>query len=110
MGTPSAPPPPGSVPPPLEGQTLPPGHSPNPAYRQLFQSYAAAYGSIDQVRRALDPALRTLSGTDAWIGPESKAWGDQLTQGQGDLRKAADTILWDIYNRLSSTQRTVPTA
>jgi len=110
MGVPSAPPPPGSVPPPLEGQTLPPGYVANPAYRQLFQAYSAAYGSIDEVRRALDPALKTLNGTDAWLGPEARAWGSQLADGQRDLRRAADTILWDIYNQLSATQRTVPTA
>jgi len=88
---------------------LPPGYSANPAYREIFRAYASAYGSIDEVRRALDPALKTLNSTDAWLGPEAQAWGGQLADGQRDLRKAADTILRDIYNRLTSTQRTVPT-
>lgn len=104
----AVPPPPGSLPPPLDGpaaQRLPPGQAPNPAYKHLFQAYQAAYGSIDQVRRAFEPALRTLGGTDAWLGPEARQWGGQLTAAQQRLRKAADQILWDIYTTLTATDR-----
>lgn len=105
---PAPPPPPGSLPQPLNAATLPPGHVANPAYETLFRSYSAAYGSIDEVREALDPGLRTYNVTDAWLGPEARSWGTELTDGQKRLRQAADTILWDIYNRLSATQRSVP--
>jgi hypothetical protein len=104
----ASPPPPGSLPPPLEGaaaQKLPPGQLPNPHYRELYQAYQQAYGSIDQLRSALDPAMRTANGTDAWIGPEARAWSGQLDGRQQALRKAADTILWDIYTVLAGTQR-----
>ncbi|MQY02434.1 hypothetical protein [Actinomadura macrotermitis] len=107
----AVPPPPGSLPPPLTGAAaaaLGPAEQPNPAYQQLYQAYADAYGGIDRLRRALDPAVKTLGGTDAWLGPEARAWGAQLEEQRGDLRKAADQILWDIYARLSATQRTVP--
>jgi hypothetical protein len=102
------PPPPGGLPPPIEGvaaQQLPPGQRPNPAYKRLYQTYESAYGSIDQLRRALDPAVRTMRGTDAWLGPEARQWDDQLTDNQQSIRKAADRILWDIYNTLAATKR-----
>ncbi|GAA1586594.1 hypothetical protein GCM10009678_81410 [Actinomadura kijaniata] len=106
----AAPPPPGALPPPLDSAAaakLSPNEQPNPAYRQLYQAYADAYGSIDRLRRALDPAHRTLNGTDAWLGPEARQWGGQLDTQRGQLQKAADRILWDIYERLSATQRTI---
>ncbi|RAY13081.1 hypothetical protein DPM19_21525 [Actinomadura craniellae] len=104
------PPPPSSVPLPFDGAaaaTLPPGQSPNPAYRQLYQAYQSAYGSIDELRRALDSPVKTLNGTDAWLGPEARQWGDQLEDGRRRLRSAADRILWDIYTALSATDRVV---
>jgi len=82
---------------------------PNPAYRELFQRYSAAYKSIDQIREALNPAVRTFNATDAWLGPEARAWGNGLLKGQKDLRKAADSILWGIYEKLTSTERSLPT-
>ena len=103
-----APPPPGSLPPPLTGaaaQKLPPGQTPNPRYQELYQAYQDAYGSIDQLRRALDAPVKTLGGTDAWLGPEARAWGGELTAHQHGLRGAADKILWDIYTVLASTER-----
>ncbi|MEU5881730.1 hypothetical protein [Spirillospora sp. NPDC047279] len=109
----SVPPPPGSLPPPLDdtsAMSLPPTEKPNPVYRELYQAYAAAYGSIGQLRKALDPALKTLRGTDAWLGPESREWGGQLDARRGDLQKAADRILWDMYDRLSATQRVITRA
>ena len=109
MGMPAAPPPPGSVPPPYTPVTVPPGSVPNPAYRELFQRYSAAYESSNQVRDALNPAVRTFNATDAWLGPEARAWGDSLLKGQKDLRKAADSILWGIYEKLTSTERSLPT-
>ncbi|MFI0349767.1 hypothetical protein [Actinomadura sp. 9N407] len=104
------PPPPGSLPPPLDPAAagkLPPTEQPNPAYRELYQAYADAYGSIGRLRQALDPAVKTLNGTDAWLGPEARQWGRQLENNQRSLQKAADRILWDIYDRLSATRRTV---
>ncbi|RFU41322.1 hypothetical protein DZF91_12400 [Actinomadura logoneensis] len=106
----SPPPPPASLPAPLEGAAaaqLAPHEKPNPEYRELYRAYSDAYGSIDALRNALDGPVRTLNGTDAWIGPESRTWGGQLETQRAALRKAADQILWDIYNRLASTQRTV---
>src|SRR5215813_6132002 len=103
-----SPPPPGSLPPPIDGaaaQKLPPGQSPNPRYKELYQAYQDAYGSIDQLRQAIDPAVKTISGTDAWLGPEARAWGDRLTGEQQSLRGAADKILWDIYTVLAATTR-----
>ncbi|GAA3975722.1 hypothetical protein GCM10023085_67680 [Actinomadura viridis] len=107
----AAPPPPGSLPPPLDSAAatrLPATEQPNPAYRELYQAYADAYGSIGRLRRALDPAVRTLGGTDAWLGPEARQWGGRLDAERATLHKAADTILWDIYDRLSATRRTIP--
>ncbi|MBW8480906.1 hypothetical protein [Actinomadura parmotrematis] len=107
----AAPPPPGSLPPPFDvasSATLAPTEQPNPDYRRLFQSYADAYNSIDRLRQALDPAMKTMGGTDAWLGPEARAWNGRLESARGDLRKAADQILWDIYDRLSATRRTIP--
>ncbi|WP_460366120.1 hypothetical protein [Actinocorallia lasiicapitis] len=92
----------------MDATTLPPGHVANPAYRALFQAYAAAFGSIDEVRDALDPPSRTLNVTDAWLGPEARAWSGELTTQQGNLGRASDQILWDIYDRLSATQRSLP--
>ncbi|GAA2732524.1 hypothetical protein GCM10010439_50480 [Actinocorallia aurantiaca] len=109
MGMPAAPPPPDSVPPPYTPATVPPGNVPNPAYRELFQRYSAAYGSIDQMREALNPAVRTFNATDAWLGPEARTWGDGLLKSQKDIRKAADSILWGIYEKLTSTERSLPT-
>ncbi|MBC6461256.1 hypothetical protein [Actinomadura sp. HBU206391] len=109
----AAPPPPASVPPPLEGAAaarLAPGQRPNPAYGRLYQDYRDAYGSIDRLRRALDPAVKTLNGTDAWLGPEARQWGGRLTAGQRALRQASDRILWDIYNTLTATDRVVAVA
>ncbi|SFN20255.1 MULTISPECIES: hypothetical protein [Actinomadura] len=106
----AAPPPPGSLPPPLTGTAaaeLSPTERPNPEYQQLYQAYADAYGSIDRLRRALDAPVKTLRGTDAWLGPEAREWGGHLDANRGALRKAADRILWDIYDRLSATQRTI---
>jgi hypothetical protein len=103
-----APPPPASLPPPLSASAalkLPPGQTPNPRYQELYQAYQDAYGSIDQLRRALDAPVKTLGGTDAWLGPEARTWGGELTAHQHVLRGAADKILWDIYNVLASTQR-----
>lgn len=51
--------------------------------------------------------MKTLRGTDAWLGPEAREWGGHLDANRGTLRKAADRILWDIYDRLSATQRTI---
>lgn len=107
----SVPPPPGSLPPPITGAAaaeLPPTERPNPAYAQLYQAYADAYGSIDRLRQALDAPVKTLGGTDAWLGPEAREWGSRLDTEQARLKKAADRILWDIYDRLSATHRTVP--
>ena len=109
MGMPAAPPPPGSVPPPYTPATVPPGSVPNPAYRELFQRYSAAYGSIDQMREALNPAVRTFNSTDAWLGPEARAWSDGLMTNQRNIRSASDKILWAIYNRLTETERSLPT-
>jgi hypothetical protein len=109
----AAPPPPASIPPPFEGAAaaqLPPGRRPNPAYLSLYQAYREAYGSIDELRRALDPAVRTLHETDAWLGPEAREWGGRLTAGQQTLRKAADRILWDIYTTLTATDRVITSA
>ncbi|WP_433325496.1 hypothetical protein [Spirillospora sp. CA-294931] len=109
----AAPPPPGSLPPPLDeaaATQLPPTEKPNPAYRELYQAYADAYGSITRLRTALDPAIKTARGSDAWLGPEARQWGGQLDTNRGALQKAADTILWDIYDRLSATQRTMSRA
>ncbi|MGI5168721.1 hypothetical protein [Actinomadura hibisca] len=105
-----APPPPGSLEPPLSAAAaaaLAPGEQPNPAYQQLYQAYADAYGSIGKLRQALDPAQKTLRGTDAWLGPEAREWGGQLDAQRGNLQKAADRILWDIYQRLAATRRTI---
>ncbi|GAA4094116.1 MULTISPECIES: hypothetical protein [Actinomadura] len=107
----AAPPPPGSLPPPLDESAaakLSPHERPNPAYRQLYQAYADAYGSIGRLRQALDAPVKTLGGTDAWLGPEARQWGGQLDENRASLQKAADRILWDIYDRLNATQRTVP--
>jgi hypothetical protein len=107
----AAPPPPGSLPPPYTAAAaaeLSPTEQPNPEYEALYHAYADAYGSIDQVRRALDAPVRTFGSTDAWLGPEARQWGGQLDSQRGTLQKAADRILWDIYDRLSSTQRTTP--
>ncbi len=104
----ATPPPPGSLPPPLDGaaaQKLPTGQAPNPLYKELYQAYQSAYGSIDQLRTALDPAVRTINGTDAWLGPEARSWGGRLTAEQQNLRGAADRILWDIYTVLAATSR-----
>lgn len=106
----AAPPPPGSLPPPITGAAsarLSPAEQPNPEYQQLYQAYADAYGSIDRLRQALDGPVKTLGGTDAWLGPEAREWAGQLDTNRGTLRKAADRILWDIYDRLSATQRTI---
>ncbi|QXJ25312.1 hypothetical protein AGRA3207_006792 [Actinomadura graeca] len=106
----AAPPPPGSLPPPIDAVTavrLPPTERPNPDYGRLYQAYADAYGSIDRLRQALDAPVRTLGATDAWLGPEARQWGGQLDTNRGALKKAADRILWDIYDVLSATQRTV---
>jgi hypothetical protein len=112
MGPPAGsapPPPPSSLPPPIEGiaaSKLPAGQQPNPAYKRLFQAYENAYGSIDQLRSALDPAVRTMHATDAWLGPEARQWDGRLIISQQNLRKAADRILWDIYDTLAATKRT----
>ncbi|MCW2898122.1 MAG: hypothetical protein JWO67_387 [Streptosporangiaceae bacterium] len=109
----AAPPPPGSIPPPFEraaAARLPPGQRPNPAYEQLYQAYRDAYGSIDGLRRALDAPVRTLQGTDAWLGPEARQWGGRLADGRQTLGKAADRILWDLYNTLTATDRVLVTA
>ena len=106
----AAPPPPSSVPPPIEGaaaQQLPPGQLPNPAYKRLYQTYESAYGSIDQLRRSLDPAVKTMHATDAWLGPEARQWDGRLIIHQRNIRKAADQILWDVYNALAATKRTI---
>lgn len=106
----AAPPPPGSLPPPLTGAAaaqLSPDERPNPDYERLYRAYADAYGGIDRLRGALDPPVRTLGGTDAWLGPEAREWGGRLDAERGTLKKAADRILWDVYDRLSATQRTV---
>ncbi|TDD82451.1 hypothetical protein [Actinomadura rubrisoli] len=106
----AAPPPPGSLPPPIDAAAavkLPPTEQPNPEYRQLYQAYADAYGSIGQLRQALDSPVRTLGATDAWLGPEARQWSGQLDTNRGTLKKAADRILWDIYDRLTATQRTI---
>ncbi|MCP2338417.1 hypothetical protein [Actinomadura rupiterrae] len=106
----SPPPPPAALPPPLDAAAaaqLGPHQQPNPEYRELYQAYQDAYGSIDALSSALDGPVRTLNGTDAWIGPESRTWGGQLDAQRAALRKAADQILWDIYNRLAATQRTL---
>ncbi|WP_242901934.1 hypothetical protein [Actinomadura terrae] len=106
----SAPPPPGSLPPPIEAAaavSLPPTERPNPEYARLYQAYADAYGSIDRLRNALDASARTFNSTDAWLGPEARQWGGQLDANRNALRKAADRILWDIYDRLNATQRTI---
>ncbi|MGP4025220.1 hypothetical protein [Actinomadura sp. 3N407] len=107
----AAPPPPGSLPPPLTGAAaarLSPNERPNPEYRRLHQAYADAYGSVDRLRQALDAPVKTLRGTDAWLGPEARQWGGRLDANRAALKKAADRILWDIYDRLSATQRTIP--
>lgn len=107
----AAPPPPGSLPPPYTAAAaakLSPNEQPNPEYERLYRAYADAYGSIGEVREALDAPVKTLGGTDAWLGPEAREWGGQLDRQRGTLRKAADRILWDIYDRLSSTRRTSP--
>lgn len=109
----ATPPPPGSLPPPLTGtaaQKLPPGQAPNPRYQELYQAYQDAYGSIDQLRRALDAPAKTLQGTDAWLGPEARTWGSELTAHQHTLKSAADKILWDIYTVLASTERVTTAA
>lgn len=106
----SVPPPPGSLPPPLTGAAaaaLPPQQRPNPAYQQLYATYQETYGSIGRLRRALRPAVQTLRGTDAWLGPEAREWGDRLDDGHRRLQRAADRILWDVYNALSSTDRLI---
>ena len=107
----AAPPPPGSLPVPLTGAAaaqLAPSEQPNPEYQRLYRAYADAYGGIDRLRQALDPPVKTLRGTDAWLGPEARVWGGRLDANRAALRKAADRVLWDIYDRLSATQRTVP--
>lgn len=106
----AAPPPPGSVPPPFEGAAvgqLPPTERPNPDYQRLYQAYRDAYGSIGRLREALDPAVRTLRSTDAWLGPEAREWGGRLDQQRQALRRATEQILWDLYNALAATDRTV---
>jgi hypothetical protein len=107
----AAPPPPGSLPLPLTGAAaaeLSPTEQPNPEYQRLYQAYADANGSIDRLRQALDAPVKTLRGTDAWLGPEARTWGGRLDAERGTLKKAADRVLWDIYDRLSATQRTIP--
>lgn len=106
----AAPPPPGSLPPPLDSAAaskLSPTEQPNPEYQRLYQAYADAYGSIGRLSQALDAPVKTLGGTDAWLGPEARQWSGQLEANRGTLKKAADRILWDIYDRLSATQRTI---
>ncbi|WP_019630829.1 hypothetical protein [Actinomadura atramentaria] len=106
----SIPPPPGAVPAPLDAVAaeLPPDQRPNPEYATLYRAYSDAWGGLEKVRSALDPAVRTFGATDAWLGPEARAWGGDLERQRSVLRRAADQILWDIYGRLSSTARTIP--
>ncbi|HEX2314759.1 MAG TPA: hypothetical protein VHJ17_13540 [Thermomonospora sp.] len=103
-------PPPGSLQPPIDPGTarqLPPNEVPNPEYERLYHAYRDAYGSIDQLRRALDPPIRTLEGTDAWIGPEARAWGGQLEDNRRALHQAAERILADLHAVLVATPRTI---
>ncbi|WP_018658566.1 hypothetical protein [Actinomadura flavalba] len=107
------PPPPGILPPPLDATAaalLSPDHRPNPEYHTLYQAYVSAYGDVDRLRGALDPAVRTMGGTDAWLGPEARSWQGDLEAERVKLRKAADRFLWDIYDRLSVTTRTITRA
>lgn len=110
MGMPSAPPPPSSVPPPYSVAEAPPGDVPNPAYRELYQRYAAAYGSADALRESLNAPHRTFNTTDAWLGPEARTWGEGLTSGRRKLQTAADTILWAMYERIAATPRSLTTS
>ncbi|MCD0450945.1 hypothetical protein LO762_17340 [Actinocorallia sp. API 0066] len=107
---PAAPPPPSSVPPPYTAGQTPPGDVPNPAYRELYQRYAAAYGSADTLRECLNAPHRTFLGTDAWLGPEARTWGEDLTSSRRRLQTAADTILWAIYERVTATPRSLTTS
>lgn len=105
-----APPPPGSLQPPIDAATalqLPPNEAPNPAYERLYHAYRDAYGSVDQLRRALDPAARTLGGTDAWLGPEARDWGGRLEEHRRLLHRAADRILTDMHAALLATPRII---
>lgn len=105
-----APPPPGSLQPPIDAiaaKQLPPNETPNPAYERLYHAYRDAYGSIDELRRALDPAAKTLGGTDAWLGPEARGWGGQLDENRQILHQAAEKILSDIHATLMATARTI---
>ncbi|ACY98566.1 MULTISPECIES: hypothetical protein [Thermomonospora] len=104
------PPPPPTVPPPIDQATarlLPPGEVPNPEYARLYHAYRDAYGSIDQLRRALDPPLKTLNGTDAWLGPEARSWGERLEENRRMLQQAAEQILRDLHAALIATPRTI---
>jgi hypothetical protein len=104
------PPPPGSLQPPIDpiaAAQLPPNEAPNPAYERLYRAYRDAYGSIDQLRRALDPPARTMGGTDAWLGPEARSWTGQLDQNRRMLHQAAEKILTDMHAALMATSRTV---
>ncbi|MDX6743154.1 hypothetical protein [Actinocorallia sp. A-T 12471] len=69
----------------------------------------AAYGSVDALRESMNAPHRTFTATDAWLGPEARAWGEELTATRRKLQNAADTILWSIYDRVGATPRTIAT-
>jgi len=105
-----SPPPPGTLQAPIDAVAaaqLPPGEVPNPDYARLYHAYRDAYGSIDRLRRALDPPARTLAETDAWLGPEARAWGGRLEENRRMLHRAADRILIDLHAALVATPRTI---
>ncbi|GAB2818781.1 hypothetical protein GCM10022221_15910 [Actinocorallia aurea] len=101
------PPSPKFVQPPYAPGELPPGVQPNPAYRELYQTYSAVFGSIDALTEALNAPFKTFEATDAWLGPEARAWGEDLGSNRRGLTSAADTILWALHLRLSQTPRVI---
>lgn len=100
------PPAPGMLRPPSDPP--PPGDTqrPNPAYAELYHAYGRAFESAHTLERALDPPARTAG--DAWVGPAARSWQNDLEARRGQLKKAAEQILWDIYGALSKVPPFIP--
>ncbi|WP_157570351.1 hypothetical protein ACQP1V_35565 [Microtetraspora malaysiensis] len=86
---------------------------PNPRKQELLRALEKVRMHARQLEAALDPPHATFTGKTVWVGPQARAFADELTQRRARLRSLIQRIVSDLEAEFMATPEKVrrsPTA
>ncbi|MCC5578659.1 hypothetical protein IMZ11_23820 [Microtetraspora sp. AC03309] len=69
---------------------------PNPRKQELLRALEKVRMHARQLEAALDPPHATFTGKAVWVGPQARAFADELTQRRARLRSLIQRIVSDL--------------